>query len=189
MKKRFLTGLQFMICLLCALPCYTVYGSQEQPFPAGSQLPPFTVPAPDSQQTLSYLGLRTMDPYTIPHIGAKLVLIEILSAFCPGCHANAPVINRLYQEIQKDTALARDVKLIGIGIGNDKAQIGAFKERFKVAFPIFPDEKLAIAQAMGVGTPTLVLVTHSGTVLWSHSGAIQDFDGLLKNLREHHEKQ
>ena len=102
MKKRFLTSLQLLICLLCALPCYTVYGSQDQPFLAGSQLPQFTLPAPDSQQTSSYLGLKTMDPYTISQIDAKLVFIEILDALCPHCQANAPVVNRLYQVIQKD---------------------------------------------------------------------------------------
>ena len=71
MKKHFFASLQLLICLLCALPCYTVYGSQDQPFLAGSQLAKFTLPAPDSQQTLSYLGLRTMDPYTISHIGGE----------------------------------------------------------------------------------------------------------------------
>ena len=191
MKKRFLTSLQLLTCLLCALQCYAVYGSQDQPLLAGSELPQFTLPTPDSQQTLSYLGLRTMDPpYTISQIGAKLVLIEILSALCPHCQANAPVINRLYQAIQKDAALAKDVKIIGICAGNDKTQIDAFKKGFKVSFPLFPDENLAIAQAVGVmETPTMVLVAHSGRVLWSHTGVIQDFDGLLKDLRENHKKQ
>ena len=35
----------------------------------------------------------------------------------------------------------------------------------------------------------MVLVSHNGKVLWSHSGVIQDFDGLLKDLRENHKKQ
>ena len=77
-----------------------------------------------------------MDPYTISQIDAKLVLIEFLSALCPHCHTNAPVVNRLYQVIQKDAALARDVKIIGICIGNDKTQIDAFKKSFKVTFPV-----------------------------------------------------
>ncbi len=190
MKKHFLTSLQILTCLLCVLPWSTVYGSQNQPLPAGSQLPQFTLPAPDSQQTLSYLGLKTMAPCTLSQIGAKLVLIEILSALCPGCHASAPVVNRLYQVIQKDAALANDVKIIGICIGNDQAQIDAFKKNFKVPFPLFPDENLAIAQAVGVmETPTMILVTPSGMVLTSHSGVIRDFDGLLKDLRKNHKKQ
>jgi peroxiredoxin len=189
MKKRFLTTFKILACLLFALPCYAVYGSQGEPFSAGSQLPPFTLPAPDSQKTLNYLGLKTMAPYTLSQIEAKLVFIEILSAFCPGCHANAPVVNRLYQEIQKDAALARDVKIVGICIGNNKTQTDAFKKSFKVVFPLVPDENMDIAQTVEVmETPTMVLVTRSGKVLWSHSGAIRDFDGLLKDLRKIHKK-
>ena len=190
MKKRFLTSLQLLACLLFVLPCYSVYGSEDRPFLAGSQLPQFTLPAPDAQQALSYLGLTTTAPYTISQIDAKLVLIEILSALCPHCQANAPVLNRLYQVIQNDADLASDVKIIGICIGNDKTQIDAFKKTFKVSFPLIPDENMAIAQAVEVKeTPTMVLVTHSGNVLWSHSGVIQDFDGLLKDLRENLKKQ
>jgi peroxiredoxin len=190
MKKRFLTSFQLLICLLCALPCYTAYGSRDQPFPAGSQLPQFTLPAPDSQQTLSYLGLRTMDPFTISQTGAKLVLIEFLNALCPQCQANAPVLNRLYNEVQKDAALAKDVKIIGIAMGNSKTETDAYRKSFKVPFPIFLDEESDIGNAVEVlETPTMVLVSNNGKVLWSRSGVIQDFDGLLKVLRENHKKQ
>ena len=190
MKKRFLTSLQLLTCLLCALLCYPVYGSQDQPFPAGSQLPQFTLPAPDSQQTLSYLGLRTRDPYTISQIGAKLVLVEFLNALCPHCQANAPVLNRLYHVVQKDAALAKDVKIIGICIGNSRTETDAFKKSYKVPFPVIPDEESDILNAVQVSvTPTIVLVSHNGKVLMSRSGVIQDFDGLLKELREIHKKQ
>jgi len=50
-------------------------------FYAGSMLSRFTLPAPDSQQTLSYLGLRTMDPCTISQIGAKLILIAFVNVY------------------------------------------------------------------------------------------------------------
>ena len=64
------------------------------------------------------------------------------------------------------------------------------RRSFKVPFPLFPDENLAIARAVGVEeTPTMVLVTHSGKVLKSYSGVIRDFDGLLKDLRENLKKQ
>ena len=101
MKKCFLTSLQLLVCLLFVLPCCSVYGSKDQPFPAGSQLPQSTLPVPDSQQILSYLGLT-----------AKVTK-----------------------------------------------------------------------------TPPTVLVAHSGKVLWSHIGVIEDFDGLLKDLRENLKKQ
>ena len=190
MKKRFLTSLQLLACLLFILPCCSVYGSQDQPFPAGSQLPRSILPGPDSQQTLSYLGLTTTEPYTISQIGAKLILIEVLSALCGHCQANAPEMNRLYQVIRSDDDLARDVKIIGICTGNDKIKTDAFRTNFKVQFPLIPDEHYSIALTVKVKeTPTMVLVTQSGKVLWSHSGEIRDFDGLLKDLRENLKKQ
>jgi thiol-disulfide isomerase/thioredoxin len=190
MKKRFLRSLQLMTCLLFVFQCYTVYGSQDQPFLAGSQLPQFILAAPDSQQTLSYLGLRSRDPYTISQIGAKLVLIEFLNALCPHCHANAPILNRFYNVVQKDAALAKDVKIIGICIGNSKTETDAYKKSYKVPFPVIPDEESDILNAVQVSvTPTLVLVSSNGKVLTSHSGVIRDFDGLLKELREIHKKQ
>jgi peroxiredoxin len=99
-------------------------------------------------------------------------------------------MNRLYQVVQNDADLARDVKIIGICTGNDKTQTDAFRKNFKVSFPLIPDEHYAIALTVKVReTPTTVLVTQSGKVLWSHSGVIRDFDGLLKDLRENLKKQ
>ncbi|MGA2939297.1 MAG: TlpA disulfide reductase family protein [Syntrophobacteraceae bacterium] len=189
MKKRFFTSLQLLACILFVLPCCSVYGSKDDPFPAGSQLPRSTFPAPDSQETLSYLGLTAMEPYTISQIGAKLVLIEVLKVWCPVCRENAPVMNRLYQVVQNDADLARDVKIIGICTENNKKQADAFRKNFKVAFPLIPDEHYGIGLTVKVShTPTMVLVTSSGKVLWSHIGEISDFDGLLRELRENLKK-
>jgi hypothetical protein len=68
--------------------------------------------------------------------------------------------------------------------------IDAFKKSFNVPFPLFADGNLAITQAVGVTeTPSIFLVTHSGKVLTSYSGVIQDFDGLLRDPRENHKRQ
>jgi len=139
---------------------------------------------------LSYLDLTATEPYTISQIGAKLVLIEVMSVFCPVCQANAPVMNRLYQVVQNDADLARDVKIIGICTANNKTQTDAFRKNFKVPFPLIPDEHYGIALTVKVTeTPTTVLVTPNGKVLWSHVGVIGDFDGLLRELRENLKKQ
>jgi hypothetical protein len=87
--------------------------------------------------------------------------------------------------IQDDAALSKDVKLIGIAIGNEKKQIDAFRKGVKVAFPIFPDDTLAIAAAVEVSeTPSTVMVSSSGKMLSCHRGPIKDFDAYLKELRE-----
>ncbi len=86
--------------------------------------------------------------------------------------------------------MAKDITLIGIAFGGNKKQVEAYKTNFKVPFPIFPDEKGDIFEAVGKpNTPTMVITTNKGKVLMSHGGMIQDFDGLVKELREIHKKQ
>jgi hypothetical protein len=92
--------------------------------------------------------------------------------------------------IQEDASLAKDVKIIGIAIGNDKAQTDAFKKGSRAAFPIFPDEQFAIGAEVEVPeTPTMVLVSNSGKMLACHRGVIKDLDAFLKQLREIHKTQ
>jgi thiol-disulfide isomerase/thioredoxin len=190
-QKHFLKSLQLLTLLLFFLQCYAVHGAQDEQFASGSQLPSFTIPAPDSAQAQKYLGLASAEPFTISQIGAKIVMIEFFSALCPHCQTNAPVVNRLYKAIQDDARLAKDVKIIGIAIGNNKKQVDAFKKTYKVPFPLFLDEQYGISGPLGgVDTPTmLVLATGSSKVLACHLGVITDFDGFVKQLREICKKQ
>jgi hypothetical protein len=87
--------------------------------------------------------------------------------------------------IEQDRTLAKDVRIIGIALGGDKAQTDAYKKTTKTPFPIFTDEKLEIAATVDISeTPTMVFVSHSGKTLATHSGTIKDLDGFLKKLRE-----
>ncbi|MFZ2446868.1 MAG: TlpA disulfide reductase family protein [Syntrophobacteraceae bacterium] len=187
MKKNGLACFQAVICLLLVLQCHAAYGVQPT-----EDLPPakFALPAPESAQVQKYLGLKAMGPFSVSDIKAKLVVIEFLSALCPQCHVNAPVVNRLYKMMREDAGLA-DVKLIGIAVGTEKPQLDAYKKNFKVPFPIFLDENFAISASMdGVATPTTMIVSaKDGKVLASHVGVIKDFDGFLKELRALHKKQ
>jgi hypothetical protein len=66
--------------LLLVLLCWLVSGSRAETLDPGTQLPSFALPAPDSEQTQKYLGLKTMEPFSLSAIKAKLVLVEFLSA-------------------------------------------------------------------------------------------------------------
>jgi hypothetical protein len=106
------------------------------------------------------------------------------------CEKNAPVVNRLYHMIQEDPALAKDVKIIGIAVGNSKKDADALKSKFQVPFPIFPDQSAELWTVLGKpSTPTMVLTTKRGKVLMSHEGIIRNFETLLKEIREIHKKQ
>jgi hypothetical protein len=92
--------------------------------------------------------------------------------------------------IQGDPALAKDIKIIGIGIVDSEKKVEVFKTSFRVPFPLFPDEKGDIFMVVGKpDTPTTIVTTTSGKVLMSHVGVIEDLDGVLKEIREIDKKQ
>jgi len=103
---------------------------------------------------------------------------------------NAPVVNRLYNVIQEDAALKKDIKMIGIGVGNTPKQLEAYKTKFRTQFPLLPDQKGEIVMALGTpATPAMIVATPAGKVLASHVGPIKDLDAFLREIRELHKKQ
>lgn len=190
MKLRLLVKSLSLSCLCFILLSGAASIARAEGFAVGSPFPAITLPAPESSESQNYLGLKTAAPFALSDVRAKLVLIEFMDAFCTQCMANAPTLNKLYKVIQEDASLSKDVKIIGVAIGNSKAQMEAFRKNYKVPFPIFPDEKLAIAEVVELaGTPTMVLVSNKGDTLSCHRGTIKDFDSFLKELREIHKKQ
>jgi peroxiredoxin len=58
-------------------------------------------------------------------------------------------VNEFYQAIEQREDLKGKMKIIGIGIGNTPADMQYFKKKYKVPFPLFPDEDMSIHTALG----------------------------------------
>ena len=131
----------------------------DKPPQKGETLPSIQLPAPKSPVEKSYLGLSREGFFTIPQIKARVVIIEIFSMYCPYCQKDAPGVNELYQLIEKDPDLKKDIKLIGIGAGNTPYEVGIYKKTYTVAFPLFSDQDFTIHKACGeVRTPYFIVV-------------------------------
>jgi hypothetical protein len=92
--------------------------------------------------------------------------------------------------IEEDPALAKDFKVLAIAVADNKKRADDFKAEFKMPYPIFPDEKGEIYFALKQPViPSLLLTTTDGKVLLNHNGLFEDLDGMLKKIREIHEKQ
>jgi hypothetical protein len=106
------------------------------------------------------------------------------------CQKNAPVVNRLYKLIEGDPALAEDIKVMVISVADNKARADDFKAKFKLLFPVFPDEKGEIYFILKQPViPSMLLITTGGKVLMNHDGLLDDFDGMVKKIREIHKEQ
>ena len=132
--------------------------------PAGSGgFPTFELPLPGTEGERGYLGLAGSGTFKVGQIKARIVIIEVFSFYCPHCQRTAAQINDLYQAIERRADLKGKIKMIGIGAKNSAYEVDAYKERYGVPFPLFPDEDMAITERLGVkGTPTFIGVEVDG---------------------------
>jgi thiol-disulfide isomerase/thioredoxin len=137
MKKIFLGSVLAVVFILSI--GWSTFAADKPP-QKGETLPSIQLPVPKSLVEKSYLGLSREGSFTIPQIKARVVIIEIFSMYCPYCQKDAPGVNELYQLIEKDPDLKKDIKLIGIGAGNTSYEVGVYKKTYTVPFPLFSDQ-------------------------------------------------
>ncbi len=150
----------------------------------GEELPVINLPIPKNPEERNYLGLSGNGLFRIPHIKAKIVIVEMFSMYCPYCQKDAPGVNELYRLIEDKPDIKNKIKLIGIGAGNSPYEVDVFKKTYHVPFPLFPDKDFEIHKACGeVRTPyyMVVRINEDGTHQIVHS-QLGDYPGAEKFL-------
>ena len=186
MKKIAACCLVVIMLLLAVTSSLTAAGS---PPVVGGTLPDIKLPIPKDSAEKNYLGLGFFGfgTFKIPEIKAKLVIIEIFSMYCPYCQNEAPNVNQLYARIEDNPFLKGKIKVIGIGAGNTSYEVGTFKKKYKVPFPLFADGDYVIHKMAGeVRTPYFIGVklnpNGSHQVIYSKLGALGGVDDFLSTL-------
>ena len=168
--------------------CPTESGTAVNPIStAGVGFPVFELPMPASEEEKGYLGLDGSGNFKVRQIKARVLIIEVFSFYCPHCQRTAAQVNDLYQMIEKRADLKGKVKMIGIGAKNSAYEIDAYKERYHVPFPLFPDEEMEITEKLGVkGTPTFIGVKADGKgnqkQIYFGEGGFQDNQKFLTEI-------
>lgn len=123
------------------------------PLPVGSNMPDLLLRGELNQGHIDHLGLSGPAPRPLSDIKAKTVILVAFSMYCPHCQREAPILNEL-DALIASRGLGKDVKLIGVGIGNSDFEVKVFKEKYAVVFPLFSDPDFKINKEIGeVGTP------------------------------------
>ncbi|MGC9194688.1 MAG: TlpA family protein disulfide reductase [Syntrophobacteraceae bacterium] len=173
---------QVFIGLVLAAVFLPLVSALAGPVDEGTQFS-YALPSPDSSKTQAYLGLKTMGPFKVSNVQAKVVVIELMSSTCPHCQAAAPNMNRLYKLMQTDPAMAQ-VKFFAVALRDNEAGVDTFRKAFKSTYPILLDKDHSLTNSLkGLETPTTIIVsTASGKILSSHPGEIESPDGFLKQI-------
>jgi peroxiredoxin len=182
------TSLTIVMAYLLISVCITAGALAAGPPTVGGMLPDIVLDTPGDSGDRSYLGLSWLrKSFKIPAVKAQVVIIEIFSMYCPYCQAEAPKVNTLYEKIEADPALKGRIKVIGIGVGNSAYEVGIFKKRYQIPFPLFPDAAFTIHKQVGeVRTPYFIGIKISGDgshrIFFSKLGVFETADGFLKQI-------
>lgn len=172
-----------LIFLLC-LSSYLLPTLFAQNIPAeGDMFPDLKLPLPPKMQEREYLKID-QGPFLLSQIDSEVLIVEIFSIYCPICQKEAPIVNWLFRAISANPAIESRVKVLAIGAGNSLYEINAFRNLFKVKFPLIPDVDFTVHKILGeVRTPYFFVLLKKPTalqVVYSREGGIEDPDSFLK---------
>jgi len=150
----------------------------------GESFPDIALVMPDKPFDKDYLGLKGKNTFKLSQVKADVVILEVFSMYCPYCQREAPIVNQLYDMIDKRTDIKNRVKILGVGAGNTLFEVGIFRNQYNIQFPLVPDESFAVHKAVGeVRTPHFFVVKintdGSNSIIYSNVGSIKDPNQFL----------
>ncbi len=113
----------------------------------------------------------------------KIVFINFWATWCPPCRDEMPSMEKLYTEFK-----GRDFIILAVDIQESAKKVRAFKEKFKLNFPILLDSDGRVGSEYGViSIPTTYLIDRKGYVIggalgarnWASKEAFELIDQLL----------
>jgi hypothetical protein len=152
---------------------------------AGETFPDLPLAVPLTAWDRNYLGITATPSFTLKQIKAEVILVEMLSVYCPACQRQTTFFNNLFKEIEGSHGLKDRVKIVGIAAGNGQLEIEDFKKQFNVRFPILPDPQFKMHSAIGSSrTPFTIIVRQNengmpGVVGYTHLGPLENVNQLM----------
>jgi peroxiredoxin len=183
MKKKFASVTTIMLILASTV----AMAAPNMPPQAGSTLPEMQLLKPADSGELKYLGLSGSGSFSADQVKAQALIIQIFSMYCPYCQKDAPNVNRLFGLMENNPNLKGKIKILGIGVGNSQFEVGTFKKKYQVEFPLIPDADFKIHKIVGeVRTPYFMVVKLNGPkkldVVYSRLGAHENVEAFLAEV-------
>ena len=106
----------------------------------------------------------------------KTVMLFHFNVYCHTCREEVPLVNT----IQRNN---KDLKILGIAIGNDSREVLEFQRNFKPEFTLIPDPQQELYKSFYVYTVPLVdIIDTTGTI--RYRGKIGDYQAFQSAMNE-----
>lgn len=175
--------------ILLFFSCTFAFAAELAPPREGESLPEMLLPAIEDAGVQTYLGVSGSESFSVNDIQGEVLIVQIFSMYCPHCQADAPSVNELYKKIQNSSQIREKIRLLGIGAGNSELEVDIFRQKYKISFPLFADERFVIHKQVGeVRTPYFIAAKKNSEGAWivfySKLGGIKNADSFLKTIRQ-----
>ena len=152
---------------------------------AGSYLPEFQLEAPSSKKERTYLGIGAAEAFSINQLDCQLALIEIVGVYCPQCHIQMPLFNKLFYRIKRDADINEKTKILAVAVGANAIELAYFRKKHNIPYPVIKDPNFEIYKLLGEPrTPFIMLVSRDKKILFAHLGIIRDIDTFFLKIKE-----
>ena len=180
----------FSLSIICASMSF-LYGSaitEINPISKPEQFPDLTFENILSKDERAYLGISRKKFLSFKEIKGYLILVELTSTYCTSCKKNIPILNEIYQRIQKDPKLKGKVKVIGIAIGNNRKEVESLKNGYKILYPLLTDPNFSAHKALGEPRVPYTMfvkrdVKGKNIILKVHKGVVESADSHMNDIR------
>ncbi len=146
---------------------------------------PISMAIPDDYRMAAYLGLfAPRESFMLTEIKARIVVAEIFQVRCSHCQRQVDDLVDLYNLILKEN-LSHQVKIVGLGYGDDLFEVEEFGRHFAIPFPLFADPQGRKVKVDEIPVTFILELTPEGAqVLYEFHGLLPDAEDLLKLIRQ-----
>ena len=182
-----LLRIPIMLLFLLCLSNWPLPALFAQKTPAeGEMFPELKLPVPQKMEQREYLN-ADRDPFALSAVDSEVLIVEIFNFYCPHCQKEAPNVNALYKAISASPEMKSRIKVLGIGAGNSAHEVNAFRDLFRIEYPLIPDGDFTAHKALGqVPTPYFFVLWKKPAgwlVVYSRAGSIGDPSAFLQLVR------
>jgi len=156
-RPLLLTALALCLLLAGHAQSWAANASQSpemRPLPVGQAFPDLVFQGPFTVGEAKQLGIKPDSArYRLADIKADTVILVVFSMYCPFCQKEGPSLVRMNALI-RERGLSGSVAMVGVGAGNSAFEVGVYRDKFTIDFPLFQDQDFVAYKALGqVGTP------------------------------------
>jgi len=155
-----------------------------EPPKVGTVLPQgLVLSSPLGGEERNYLGSGDGGTFKLSAVKADFLIVEVVGVYCPQCHIQAPLFDKFYTRLAKDSELGGKVKMLGLAAGATKEEMEYLRGSGVYKYPIAWDPDFVAHKQLGEPkTPFTMVVDSKGKVLFAHMGIIEDVSAFYEQV-------